>query len=113
MLRARYDKNDFDFAILYIDNLDVFYVMPIEVFSSFKSGITLVEAETRQRRPRSYQYREAWDLLKKWAVQLETVERNLSKSVKPEMVIPSQACQDLRQEGVETRRQAPESLLVG
>ncbi|MCX5708751.1 MAG: group I intron-associated PD-(D/E)XK endonuclease [Candidatus Omnitrophica bacterium] len=33
MLRARYSKNDFDFAILYIDSLHVFYVMPVSVFS--------------------------------------------------------------------------------
>ena len=83
MVRSRYDGNDFDFAILYIEDRDVFYVMPIEVFSSYKSGITLVESKTRQRKPRSDQYREAWDLLNQWAAQPETAERYLSNSVKP------------------------------
>ena len=113
MVRSSYGKDDFDFAILYIEDRDVFYVMPIEVFSSFKSGITLVESKTRQRSPRSYQYREAWDLLRMWATQPETVERNLSNSVNPEMGIPSQARQDFWREGVETRRQASATVFSG
>ncbi len=91
MLRERYSGSDFDFAILYIDDLKVFYVMPVSVFSSYKSEICLVERDTRQRKPRSSQYRENWDLLSEWAAQPVTDERNLSNSVKPEMVIPSQA----------------------
>ena len=65
MLRKRYGEEDFDFAILYIDRLNVFYVMPVSVFSGFKSGISLVETETRQRKPKSAMYRERWDLLSK------------------------------------------------
>ena len=65
MLRARYSKNDFDFAILYIDSLHVFYVMPISVFSKYGSTITLIETEKRQRKPTSSEYRERWDLLSK------------------------------------------------
>jgi hypothetical protein len=65
MLRARYDKNDFDFAILYIDSLHVFYVMPISVFSKYGSTISLIETEKRQRKPQSSEYRERWDLLSK------------------------------------------------
>lgn len=65
MLRSRYVSTDFDFAIFYIEDLDVFYVMPIDEFNKYKSGIALVEAQTRQRRPRSFYYREAWDLLLK------------------------------------------------
>ena len=65
MLRSRYDDKDFDFAILYIDRIDVFYVMPISVFSGYKSGISLVESEKRQRKPQSAMYRERWDLLSK------------------------------------------------
>ena len=91
MLRTRYGEKDFDFAILYIDRLGTFYVMPASVFSSYKSGISLVEAEKRQRKPKSAKYKERWDLLSKWATQSETVERNLSNSVEPEVVIPSQA----------------------
>jgi hypothetical protein len=67
MLRSRYAKGDFDFAVLYIEDLNVFYVMPHDVFDSFKSGIRIVEEITRQRAPRSGKYREAWDLLKRAA----------------------------------------------
>ena len=67
MLRSRYAKGDFDFAVLYIEDLDVFYVMPHDIFDSYKSGIRIVEKVTRQRTPRSKQYREAWDLLKRAA----------------------------------------------
>ncbi len=68
MLRSRYDDKDFDFAILYIDRIDTFYVMPISVFSGYKSGINLVESEKRQRKPQSAMYRERWDLLSNGAV---------------------------------------------
>ncbi|MBI4353400.1 MAG: endonuclease [Candidatus Omnitrophica bacterium] len=64
MLRSRYKKGDFDFAILYIEDLDVFYVMPQDVFDFYRSGIRLVEKVTRQRQPKSFRYREAWALLK-------------------------------------------------
>ena len=74
MLRARYSDDDFDFAILYIDRLNTFYVMPVSVFSTYKSGISLVESKNRQRKPQSAKYKERWDLLSEWAVQLETVE---------------------------------------
>ena len=63
MRRAKYSQKDFDFAILYIEELDVSYIMPIDVFSSYKSGIALVEEHKRQRKPKSYQYREAWKIL--------------------------------------------------
>ncbi len=74
MRRAYYGDNDFDFAIVYIDRLGVFYVIPLSVFSTYKSGITLVENVKRQRKPRSAMYREKWDLLSAWAVQPETAE---------------------------------------
>ncbi len=64
MARKRYSKGDFDFAILYLDDLDIFYVLPFQAFDSFKSGITIVERKTRQRKPKSHTYREAWHLLK-------------------------------------------------
>jgi hypothetical protein len=63
MLRSRYNSNDFDFAILYIDDLSVFYVMPVSIFLSYASTITLIEADKRQRKPKSSFYRERWDLL--------------------------------------------------
>jgi hypothetical protein len=68
MVRARYNDSDFDFAILYLDRVNTFYVMPISAFSAYKSGISLVETDKRQRKPGSAQYRERWDLLSKWAV---------------------------------------------
>jgi len=67
MVRSLYDADDFDFAILYLADRHVFYVMPVGVFASYRSGISLVEAEKRQRRPRSAAYRERWDLLSGWA----------------------------------------------
>lgn len=63
MRRARYTVDDFDFAILYIPEKEIFYIMPVGVFISYQSGISLVEQSKRQRRPRSVQYRERWDLL--------------------------------------------------
>jgi hypothetical protein len=63
MKRALYKKDDFEFAVLFISELNIFYIMPIDVFLSFRSGISLVETKTRQRKPRSYPFREAWDLL--------------------------------------------------
>ena len=64
MLRGNYDPSDFDFAILYIDTLNVFYVMPAAVFICYGSEIHLVEKEKRQRKPRSARFREAWGLIK-------------------------------------------------
>ena len=63
MLRKRYSENDFDFAIICIADLNVFYVMPISAFSSYVSTITFVESDKRQRKPKSANYRERWDLL--------------------------------------------------
>jgi len=52
MKRSRYAK-DFDFALIYIETADLFYVFPSEVFISFASSISLVESNKRQRKPRS------------------------------------------------------------
>jgi hypothetical protein len=61
--RARYTQHDFDFAVLVILDEAVYYIMPVHVFTSYRSGISLVESGKRQRRPRSAEYRERWDLL--------------------------------------------------
>jgi hypothetical protein len=66
MKREKYTNNDFDFAIIYIQDLNVFYVMPVDVFNSFEGSITLHEEVSRQRKPKSHAYREAWDLLEKY-----------------------------------------------
>lgn len=65
MVRSPYQDKDFDFAILYISDLQVFYVMPSTVFNSYGSEIHLVEDDKRQRKPKSAQFREAWSLLEK------------------------------------------------
>lgn len=63
MLRDVYQLSDFDFALVYLEKLDLFYVFPVEVFISYGSEIHLVEAEKRQRKPRSALYRNAWQLI--------------------------------------------------
>ena len=95
MLRQRYSLDDFDFAIVCIAELRVFYVMPVVVFSGYESTITFVESDKRQRKPRSADYRERWDLLSDGLLNWKRLEDNLSNSVKPfefrKEVIPSQA----------------------
>ncbi|OGX18425.1 MAG: endonuclease [Omnitrophica WOR_2 bacterium RBG_13_44_8b] len=81
MLRDRYDKDDFDFAILYIDSLQVFYVMPISVFSGYGSTIGLVETDKRQRKPKSAEYRERWDLLSDGLLGRKRLKDSLPNSV--------------------------------
>ena len=83
---------DFDFALAYIPQLDLFYVFPVEVFIGYASVIYMVEADKRQRRPQSAKFRDAWYLISQWATQEE------SSCVKPVKfgeaggaVIPSQA----------------------
>ncbi|MEH2193964.1 MAG: group I intron-associated PD-(D/E)XK endonuclease [Nostoc sp.] len=63
MLREPYQLSDFDFALVYIEKLDLFYVFPVDVFIDYGSEVHLVEAEKRQRKPRSAQYRNAWELI--------------------------------------------------
>lgn len=63
MLRDVYQLSDFDFALVYLETLDLFYVFPVDVFISYGSEIHLVEAEKRQRKPRSSAYRNAWHLI--------------------------------------------------
>ncbi|MBI1926313.1 endonuclease [Candidatus Poribacteria bacterium] len=72
MVREAYEPLDFDFALVYIAELDFFYVFPVDVFISYGSEIHLVEAERRQRKPRSADYRDAWKLISQWAAQKET-----------------------------------------
>lgn len=63
MIRGNYEVKDFDFAVIFIEDLDVFYVMPSDVFISYGSEIHLVETVKRQRRPKSGDYRNAWNLV--------------------------------------------------
>ncbi|MEH1851424.1 MAG: group I intron-associated PD-(D/E)XK endonuclease [Nostoc sp.] len=67
---------DFNFALVYIENLDLFYIFPIDIFISYGSEIHLVEAEKRQRKPRSAQYRNAWELILQASVGKESCVRS-------------------------------------
>ncbi|NJP10162.1 MAG: endonuclease [Leptolyngbyaceae cyanobacterium RU_5_1] len=92
MLRESYTASDFDFALAYIEPLDLFYVFPCEVFIGYGSEIHLVEADKRQRKPRSAVYRSAWELISQWAVHRETYVRSpLKFGEAASGVIPSQA----------------------
>ena len=75
MLRDTYDASDFDFALVYLKDLDLFYVFPVDVFNDYGSEIHMVENEKRQRKPRSANYRDAWNLLLQWAAREETPVR--------------------------------------
>lgn len=67
MIRDTYTSNDFDFAVVYIEDINVFYVFPVNEFISYGSSIHLIETEKRQRKPKSADFREAWKLISKWA----------------------------------------------
>ncbi len=83
MLRQRYGTNDFDFAIIYLADLLVFYVMPVSVFSSYESTVTFIETDKRQRKPKSAWYRERWDLLSDGLLSRKRLKDSLSNSVEP------------------------------
>jgi hypothetical protein len=72
MIRDSYDDSDFDFALVYLENLDLFYVFPVDVFTDYGSEIHMVECDKRQRRPRSAKYRDAWNLISQWAAHDES-----------------------------------------
>ena len=72
MVRSPYSNQDFDFALVYIDQLDIWYIFPCDVFNDYGSEIHLVEADKRQRKPRSAAYREAWNLILQRAALVET-----------------------------------------
>ncbi|MFA5144629.1 MAG: group I intron-associated PD-(D/E)XK endonuclease [Candidatus Omnitrophota bacterium] len=83
MLRMRYNADDFDFAITYLADLRVFYVMPLSVFSNYESTVTFVETDKRQRKPKSAKYRERWDLLSDGLLGRRRLKDSLSNSVEP------------------------------
>jgi hypothetical protein len=83
---------------------DLFHVFPSEVFIGYGSEVHLVEADKRQRKPRSAAYREAWELILQWAARGETHVRSPVKVGEAAGgVIPSQAPSAVAAgEGVET-----------
>ena len=72
MLRGVYTPSDFDFALVYLQDLNLFYVFPVDVFISYASEIHMVETDKRQRKPQSAEYRDAWELILHWATREET-----------------------------------------
>lgn len=78
MIREGYKHSDFEFALAYIEQLDLFYIFPVDIFIGYGSEIHLVEANKRQRKPRSANYRDAWELILQWASQ--------NKSYQPPLV---------------------------
>lgn len=72
MVRDQYEVSDFDFALVYLDEIDLFYIFPADVFISYGSEIHMVETEKRQRKPRSFEFRDAWELILQWAAGEET-----------------------------------------
>jgi len=72
MKRQAYQARDFDFALVYVSELSLFYVFPTTVFIAYKSQICLIESGKRQRKPRSAEYRGAWDQISTWAACEET-----------------------------------------
>jgi hypothetical protein len=75
MKREVYSPGDFDFALVFVEELNLFYVFPVDVFIAFRSQIHLVEADKRQRKPRSAKYRNAWELIATWAASREILMR--------------------------------------
>ena len=67
MIRSLYSNQDFDFALVYLPEKQIFYVFPVNVFIGFGSTLSLVESGKRQRKPKSAGYREAFDLISQWA----------------------------------------------
>jgi hypothetical protein len=60
---SRYSEHDFDFALAYIQQSDLFYVFPVDAFLQYRSQICMIEDAKRQRRPGSAIYRDAWHLM--------------------------------------------------
>jgi len=73
MIRSLYNNQDFDFALVYLQDKHIFYVFPVNVFIGFGSTLSLVEADKRQRKPRSANYREAFKLISQWAASRVTL----------------------------------------
>jgi hypothetical protein len=102
MVREAY--NPCDFALAYVTDSDLFCVFPVDVFIGYGSEIHLVEANKRQRKPKSADYRDAWELIVQWAAYRETCMRLPVKLGEARGgVIPSQASvSNGMEEGVET-----------
>lgn len=79
MVRESYHAGDFDFALAFLSDLNLFYVFPFAVFVKYGSEIHMVESPKRQRKPTSAIYRDSWQLIAQWAVHDENYARKLVK----------------------------------
>jgi hypothetical protein len=74
----RYNPNDFDIALLWHPLEKLFYVMPIGIFLSFRSAVSLPSRNrSKQRFNRAEPYRDAWQFLDP-AIATARGERELS-----------------------------------
>ena len=90
---------------MFIDEIDTCYVFRCKVFIGYGSEIHLVEADKRQRRPKSADSRTAWNLISQRAAQRETSVRTPHKFGEAAGgVIPSEAL-----EGGESKRERVET----
>ena len=76
IVRDVYEPSDFDFAVVLLSDIDLFYIFPVAVFIGYASEIHMVETDKRQRKPQSADYRDAWDLILHWAAREETGVRS-------------------------------------
>ena len=91
MKREYYSSNDVDFVIIHADELNVFWIMPINEFLSYKGEITLGMTD-KQRILKSDDFKNAWHLISQWASQEGILERQSVKFGETVSVaIPSQA----------------------
>lgn len=105
MVREAYKHSDFEFALVYLEKLDLFYILPVDVFISYRSEIHLVEADKRQRKPRSAQYRDAWELILQRARRDETyvgLSLELGEAVSGVIAKQAMAVEKPQEEYVET-----------
>lgn len=49
MVREAYKQSNFDFALVYVEKLDLFYVFSVDVFIGYGSEIHLVKTDKQQR----------------------------------------------------------------
>lgn len=77
-----YQKGDFDFAFIYVDVLDKFWVIPFDVFSSIKGGGIITVEENRQRVGKTAPFKEAWYLLDEWSFKNGDVTYDIHKLMK-------------------------------
>lgn len=71
IVRKNYTEKDFDFALIYIEDLNIFYVVPVEIFISYKSSISITEDVNRQRKTKISSYKNNWELINVWATNTE------------------------------------------